>query len=42
MDGAIKVWNAVVYSQVHEFVGHYNCVTGKKIGNIIGKGIFEW
>ncbi|XP_072046831.1 uncharacterized protein [Amphiura filiformis] len=28
MDGAIKVWNAVVFSQVHEFVGHYNCVTG--------------
>ncbi|XP_033628785.1 uncharacterized protein LOC117291264 [Asterias rubens] len=28
MDGSIKVWNAVVYSQVHEFIGHYDCVTG--------------
>ncbi|XP_071822870.1 uncharacterized protein [Apostichopus japonicus] len=28
MDGTIKVWNAIVFSQVHEFIGHYNCVTG--------------
>ncbi|XP_077997831.1 WD repeat-containing protein 87-like [Glandiceps talaboti] len=27
-DGSIKVWNAVVFSIVHEFIGHHNHVTG--------------
>ncbi|XP_041481235.1 uncharacterized protein LOC121428578 [Lytechinus variegatus] len=28
MDGAIKVWNAVVFKEVHQFIGHYASVTG--------------
>ncbi|XP_071510482.1 uncharacterized protein [Diadema antillarum] len=28
MDGEIKVWNAVVFKEVHQFVGHYDNVTG--------------
>ncbi|XP_078678901.1 uncharacterized protein LOC144914660 [Branchiostoma floridae x Branchiostoma belcheri] len=27
-DGTMKVWNSVVFSQVHEFMGHYNHITG--------------
>ncbi|XP_070570863.1 WD repeat-containing protein 87-like [Ptychodera flava] len=27
-DGSIKVWNAVVFSIVHEFIGHYDRITG--------------
>ncbi|XP_066284648.1 WD repeat-containing protein 87-like [Branchiostoma lanceolatum] len=27
-DGTMKVWNSIVFSQVHEFMGHYNHITG--------------
>ncbi|XP_035676078.1 uncharacterized protein LOC118415517 [Branchiostoma floridae] len=27
-DGTMKVWNSIVFSQVHEFMGHYGHITG--------------